>query len=272
MSERDPQGMARLQAVVTSLIRHRVETSLADVEQALGRWRRGEVGPLEAHGVVLRHAARCERTVERVTAAVADRPAGVARDALDAGLIDEAEFVAIASEASAGVEPAGVLRDDDAGERDKRAAVEELLERGPVLVHIDARRDDVGVPSRFKGDPRLVLRFGYRLSPAIVDLVVDDAGIAGTLTFGGMPFFCRLPWPAIYAVVVEGEQRGMVWPEDIPAVVMNSGSPPTTAAGAPDAVPAPVVAPEASTATTATPAAATPDDASKKRGHLRLVE
>ena len=27
----------------------------------------GELSSLEAHGVVLRHAARCERTVERVT-------------------------------------------------------------------------------------------------------------------------------------------------------------------------------------------------------------
>lgn len=267
MSERDPQAMARLQAVVTSLIRHRVETSLDDVEQAIGRWRRGEVGALEAHGVVLRHAARCERTVERVTAAVADRPAGVARDAFDAGLLDAAGFAAISDEAVDSVEPAGVLRDDDGGERDKRAAVEELLDRGPVLVHIDARRDDVAVPTRFRGDPRLILRFGYRLTPAIVDLVVDDAGIAGTLTFGGMPFFCRVPWPAVYAVVVEGEQRGMVWPEHIPPVVLDAGGAPGTGeaapaaeAGGPKVVPAaPSEAPE-------------PPDATKKRGHLRLVE
>lgn len=259
MSERDPQGMARLQAVVTHLIRHRVETSLAEVEVALARWRAGQVSALEAHGVVLRHAARCERTVERVTSGVGDRAAGVVRDALDAGLIDEAEFLAVTGESSLDVAPAGVLRDDDGEERDKRAAVEELLERGAVLVHVDARRDDVVVPTRFKGDPRLILRFGYRLTPAIVDLVIDDAGIGGTLTFGGMPFFCRLPWTGVYAVVVEGEQRGMVWPEDIPEVVLDKQ---------PDAVLAPT-GNKAPSATEPPPVAA---EAGKKRGHLKLVD
>ncbi|MEZ4367990.1 MAG: hypothetical protein R2939_17175 [Kofleriaceae bacterium] len=259
MSERDPQGMARLQAVVTGLIRHRVETSLADVEAAIARWRAGELSALEAHGVVLRHAARCERTVERVTSGVGDKAAAVVRDAFDAGLIDEAEFTAVTGQAPAEVGAAGVLRDDDGEERDKRAAVEELLERGPVLVHVDARRDDVVVPARFAGDPRLILRFGYRLTPAIVDLVVDDAGIAGTLTFGGMPFFCRLPWAGVYAVVVEGEQRGMVWPEDIPEVVLDKQPDAVVGAG-PKAAPA---------ATEPPPVAEAP---AKPRGHLKLVD
>ena len=44
---------------------------------------------------------------------------------------------------------------------------------------------------RFRADASLVLRFGYTLQPAIGDLVVDDEGIAGTLTFGGQPFHVR---------------------------------------------------------------------------------
>ena len=258
MSDGDSLSTIRLQAVVTALIEHRVSTSLGDVESALSRWRIGELGALEAHGAVLRHAARCERTVERVTAGIAERPAGLARDALDAGLIDETEFKAITGQIPADVAPARSLNDDDNQERDKRGALEELLERGPVLVHVDARRPEVVVPTKLRDDPRLVLRFGYRLQPAIVDLVVDDAGLAGTLTFGGMPFFCRLPWSAVYAAVVEGEQRGMVWAEDIPSVVLDKGES--------DGTPAPVP-PESST-TDAPPS----DGASKKRGHLRLVD
>src|SRR5262252_2910092 len=166
MLERDPKTLARLQAVVTALIEHRVSTSLVDVERALARWRSGTHSALAAHGAVLRHAARCERTVERVTAAAGDRPEGILRD------------------------------DDDASAPDKRRTLEALLARGPVLVHVDARRAEVAVPSRFRADPSLVLRFGYNLTPAIVDLAVDDNAIAGTLTFGGQPFRCVLPWSA----------------------------------------------------------------------------
>jgi len=253
MIERDPKTMARLQAVVTALIEHRVATSLADVEKALQRWRSGTHSALAAHGAVLRHAARCERTVERVTAAAGDRPEGILRDAVDAGLMSPEEFVELVGTPHADVPSIDALRDeDDASAPDKRKTLEALLARGPVLVHIDARRAEVSVPPRFRADPSLVLRFGYNLSPAIVDLVVDDAAIAGTLTFAGQPFRCVLPWTAVYAAMVEGEQRGTVWPEDVPEDVL------TGAGEAP--APAPIIKDEQS--------APRP----KRTSHLKLVE
>src|SRR5438045_8859998 len=99
MLERDPKTLARLQAVVTALIEHRVSTSLVDVERALTRWRSGAHSALAAHGAVLRHAARCERTVERVTAAAGDRPEGTLRDAVDAGLMSAEEVVQLVGQA-----------------------------------------------------------------------------------------------------------------------------------------------------------------------------
>jgi stringent starvation protein B len=255
MIERDPKTMARLQAVVTALIEHRVATSLADVEKALQRWRSGTHSALAAHGAVLRHAARCERTVERVTAAAGDRPEGILRDAVDAGLMSPEEFVDLVGKPHAEVASIDALRDeDDASAPDKRKTLEALLARGPVLVHIDARRAEVSVPPRFRADPSLVLRFGYNLSPAIVDLVVDDAAIAGTLTFAGQPFRCVLPWTAVYAAMVEGEQRGTVWPEDVPEDVL------TGAGEAPAPAPAPIIKDEQS--------APRP----KRTSHLKLVE
>lgn len=257
MIERDPKTMARLQAVVTALIEHRVATSLADVEKALQRWRSGTHSALAAHGAVLRHAARCERTVERVTAAAGDRPEGILRDAVDAGLMSPEEFVELVGKPHADVASIDALRDeDDASAPDKRKTLEALLARGPVLVHIDARRAEVSVPPRFRADPSLVLRFGYNLSPAIVDLVVDDAAIAGTLTFAGQPFRCVLPWTAVYAAMVEGEQRGTVWPEDVPEDVL------TGAGEAP--APAPIIKDEQS-------APQSPPRA-KRTSHLKLVE
>lgn len=253
MLERDPKTLARLQVVVTALIEHRVSTSLVDVERALAKWRDGTHSALAAHGAVLRHAARCERTVERVTAAAGDRPEGILRDAVDAGLMAADEFVALVGRAHTEVASIDALRDeDDASAPDKRRTLEALLARGPVLVHVDARRAEVNVPPRFRADPSLVLRFGHNLSPAIGDLEVDDDAIAGTLTFGGQPFRCILPWTAVYAAMVEGEQRGTVWPEDVPEDVL-------TGAGEPPA-----------------PEPAIPrleEDAPRKRGsHLKLVE
>src|SRR5512141_2942062 len=121
MLERDPKTLARLQAVVTALIEHRVSTSLVDVERALARWRSGAHSALAAHGAVLRHAARCERTVERVTAAAGDRPEGILRDAVDAGLMAPEEVIQLVGKPPHEVASIDALRDeDDASAPDKR--------------------------------------------------------------------------------------------------------------------------------------------------------
>jgi len=217
MLERDPKTLARLQAVVTALIEHRVSTSLVDVERALARWRSGTHSALAAHGAVLRHAARCERTVERVTAAAGDRPEGILRDAVDAGLMSAEEFVQLVGKQPQDVASIDALRDeDDASAPDKRRTLEALLTRGPVLVHVDARRAEVQVPSRFRADPSLVLRFGYGLTPVIADLVVDENAIQGTLTFSGQPFHCVLPWTAVYAAMVEASSAAPCGPRTSP--------------------------------------------------------
>ena len=275
MLERDPKTLARLQTVVTALIEHRVSTSLAELEKAIARWRSGAHSALAAHGAVLRHAARCERTVERVTAAAGDRPEGILRDAVDAGLMTAEEFVELVGKPPAEIPSIDALEDeDDASAPDKRKTLEALLQRGPVLVHVDARRSEVAVPTRFRADASLVLRFGYTLAPPIADLTVDENGIGGTLTFSGSPFRVLLPWTAVYAAMVEGEQRGTVWPEDVPEDVLSgSGGEPATSS-----------MPQTNTPTTAptgaallasapsTPTIVEDEPRAKRGGHLKLVE
>jgi stringent starvation protein B len=213
--------LTRLQAVLTRLLEHHLTSSLGDAHQALERWKAGELGPFEAHAAVLEHAARAERLAARVAAVGPTAARTALRDAFDAGLIERDEFIDLAGCAPEDVEPAPALDQSAASTPGKRPFVDELLERGPILVHIDARSDLVDVPDRFRDDPKLVLRFGYGLSPAITDLEVDDEGISGTLTFGGVPHHCVLPWPAVYAAVSESDQRGMVWPDDVPPVVLD---------------------------------------------------
>ena len=93
------------------------------------------------------------------------------------------------------------------------------------------------------------------LSPAIADLSVDENAISGTLTFGGQPFHCVLPWTAVYAAMVEGEQRGTVWPEDVPEDVLTGTAEPPAAVPPATTTEAPAPAPRA-----------------KRQSHLKLVE
>lgn len=99
----------------------------------------------------------------------------------------------------------------------KRQAIDVILEHGPVLVVFDSTRSGVIVPSQLRQKTQVVLRFGYQLRPPIPDLVVDDAGVRGTLTFGGRPSFVSIPWSAVYAAQLDGDTHGVVWPEDAPS-------------------------------------------------------
>lgn len=103
----------------------------------------------------------------------------------------------------------------------KKDVLLELLEKSNVLMHIDARREDVIVPRNLKTNPQLVLQLGLNLAIPIRDLDVGDEGVTCTLSFNRTPFSCVLPYPAIFAMVAE-DGRAMVWPEDVPEVVARA--------------------------------------------------
>ncbi len=93
-----------------------------------------------------------------------------------------------------------------------------LLEQASMYVHLDPRAEAVQVPAWFKKQPQLVLQVGLNMAVPIPDLHVDDQGLSCTLSFNRAPFFCMIPWPAIFALVGENGQA-MVWAEDVPAEV-----------------------------------------------------
>ncbi len=97
-----------------------------------------------------------------------------------------------------------------------------LLEKTSVLVHLDARRDDVQVPKHLKSNAQLILQLGLNLAVPIKDLEVNDDGVSCTLSFSRTPFFCVLPYSAIFAMVSEDGGKAMVWPEDVPAEVARA--------------------------------------------------
>lgn len=90
-----------------------------------------------------------------------------------------------------------------------------LLEQSSVFIHLDPRRDKVVVPQTFRDQPELVLQFGLNMRIPIPDLEVTEEAIAGTLSFARRPFWCWIPWEAIFAIF-DQERRGLTWPEDAP--------------------------------------------------------
>lgn len=248
----DAQRLTRIQEVVTALIERRIALSLGELDASLAAWRKGEIGALEAHDAVVRHANHAEALVKRVMAAAA-QPDGVVRDAFDAGVLGADDVRELTGHAPEEIEPANSLVEPATPPPDKRTVVDDLLSRGPVLIHFDARRPDVQVPPRFAREAKLVLRFGHKLTPPIPDLTIDEAGVAGTLTFGGVPFHCVLPWSAIFAAVQDGDQRGMVWPDDIPEDLIDAAGTAGAAEGG-NGEPAP------------------PTPRAKRPSHLKLVD
>lgn len=99
-----------------------------------------------------------------------------------------------------------------------------LLERSEARVHLDARRPGVVLPGALLADGHVRLDYGYKLSPPIPDLTIDDDGIRATLSFSRMPCPTFVPWPAVY-LIADFDGNGAVWQEDIPADLLEEGSP-----------------------------------------------
>jgi hypothetical protein len=100
----------------------------------------------------------------------------------------------------------------------KREVMLALLAETSVFVHLDPRGQQVRVPPWFKNQPQLVLQVGLNMAVQIPDLDVSEHGVSCTLSFSRRPFFCSIPWAAVFGLVGENGP-GLVWPEDVPAEI-----------------------------------------------------
>ncbi len=98
---------------------------------------------------------------------------------------------------------------------EKKDVMLELLKDAWVYVVLDPRRDGVILPEHLRGQPRLVLQYGYNMPMPIHDLTIDDEGIKATLSFQRTPHATLIPWSAVFAMH-DGDKRGLVWEEDVP--------------------------------------------------------
>lgn len=96
---------------------------------------------------------------------------------------------------------------------DKRKALDELLDAGPAMIHLDPRRDGVLAPSDVCEGPVLRLKLSWRYAHP---LHIDDEGVVQTLTFPSGSFRCAVPWDAIFAMGPADSPPSWVWPSALP--------------------------------------------------------
>ena len=101
----------------------------------------------------------------------------------------------------------------------KPEALRAFLDKGLTMIHLDARCDGVVVPRQFVGQRDLRLNLSYRFSGSAMD--IDEQRVEATLTFGGMPFRCRIPLLAVYALTSQVTGAGLVFPESLPAELVS---------------------------------------------------
>ena len=97
--------------------------------------------------------------------------------------------------------------------KDKQDFLSNMLSKGDVMVCLDARQPDVEVPKAHKTNPmlNLVLSLNFRRP---IDVLED--GIYGSLSFGGRPHKCVIPFTAVWAIYEPNTQKGQVWEASIP--------------------------------------------------------
>jgi hypothetical protein len=104
----------------------------------------------------------------------------------------------------------------------KRQVFEGFLEQGDAFLVFDPRKGGVIVPEHLRKQNSLSLQFGYNLVIPICDLTITDDLVTGTLSFDRSPFWCAIPWDAVFAVISAGE-LGVGWPEDFPPDLTKEG-------------------------------------------------
>ena len=100
---------------------------------------------------------------------------------------------------------------------EKKETIENLLEKGMVMITLDARHEEASLPDYLTTEPQLVLNISTRFN---LPLDVTDWGVHATLTFRGSAFNCEIPWSAIYIMVSHETREPFLFPDDIPVEVV----------------------------------------------------
>ena len=103
----------------------------------------------------------------------------------------------------------------------KRQLLEQLLDKGMVMIVLDARRSDVDVPKHLRHDGHLRLNLSYRFG---TKLEVSESLVTSSLSFSGTNYECHLPWSSIYLIVSHVSGQPYLFTQDVPADLLARAS------------------------------------------------
>ena len=102
---------------------------------------------------------------------------------------------------------------------EKKARLLDALDKGMVMIHLDARRPGVLVPASLRTEAHLRLNLSYRFDPP--DLTVGEWGVRSTLSFSGSRFTVAVPWSALFAITSHVTKEFWMYPDDMPAELIQ---------------------------------------------------
>ncbi|MGZ3460653.1 MAG: ClpXP protease specificity-enhancing factor SspB, partial [Archangium sp.] len=102
---------------------------------------------------------------------------------------------------------------------EKKARLLAALDKGMVMIHLDARRPGVLVPASLRTEAHLRLNLSYRFEPP--DLTVGEWGVRSTLSFSGSRFTVAVPWSALFAITSHVTKEFWMYPDDMPAELIQ---------------------------------------------------
>jgi stringent starvation protein B len=147
--------------------------------------------------------------------------------------------------------------------KDKQDFLNDMLSKGDAMVCLDARAPDVEVPKAHKTNPMLNLIISLKFRRPI-DIL--EEGIYGSLSFGGRPHKCVIPFTAVWAIYEPDTQKGQVWETSIPEDI-DWGDPAGTASSA-----TPSAKAVAKPAMKALVGSSKSDKPKRDRSHLRVIK
>lgn len=100
----------------------------------------------------------------------------------------------------------------------KFAVFSRFVAKGKVMVTLDARRPGVSVPSHLAPEPQLNLDFSERFG--LSDFIYDERGVRASLSFNRQPFFCDVPWSAVYALFSHADNERITWSRALPQEIL----------------------------------------------------
>ena len=91
----------------------------------------------------------------------------------------------------------------------KKRFTEALENYSKVYLHFVTGEEGVQIPHHLYDQEVVVFVYGYDLPIPITDLDIDSEGVGATLSFGGSPFYCFVPWKAVLMISTD---TGEAWP------------------------------------------------------------